>query len=243
MRVSALFALGLATKALAQASSSGPEPTPEPTTTLVFITDSDTQTTITSTPTSTETTSFPIVSTAAPPTGGGATCVQRCLAEAADSVGCRGGADLECVCASGSYLSMARTCFTNSTCDNELSQAAVQDYGAACGATPTPSETLVTTRSTSLTPTPISPTTQTVVLTTSVVVTTPGGATSTVTSGFTTVRTVQNSGLTTGGASAPTTSTGGGSSNGAPGMNIGHLTSMGTMLSLGVIGGIVVLAF
>ncbi|ELU35666.1 hypothetical protein AG1IA_10304 [Rhizoctonia solani AG-1 IA] len=98
MRVSVLFTLGLATSALGQAITSG---TPDPTTTTIeFITDTDTETTITSTPTSTSSSTFPIASTAAPPVGGGATCVQRCLTEAADNVGCIGGADLTCVCAS-----------------------------------------------------------------------------------------------------------------------------------------------
>jgi hypothetical protein len=102
MRVFALFALALATKALAQASSSESEPILEPTSTLVLVTDSDTEIIITPTPTPTPTptttTPPPIVSTAAPPIGGGATCVQKCLADAASKVGCTGGADLQCIC-------------------------------------------------------------------------------------------------------------------------------------------------
>ncbi|KAF8721660.1 hypothetical protein RHS02_08864, partial [Rhizoctonia solani] len=251
MRVSVLFALGLATSVLGQAITSG---TPDPTTTTIeFITDTDTETTITSTPTSTSSSTFPIASTAAPPVGGGATCVQRCLAEAADNVGCRGGADLTCVCASGSYLSIARTCFSDSRCDDALSQSAVQDYGSACSVSPTPPQPPVTTPVPPPTPTPTPtptrttnappapPTTQTVILTSSVVVTGPGGTASTIASGFTTIRTNQPGSQTTGGASGPSTSAGGGSSNGAAGVNLGHLASMRTMVGLGVVGAIVVL--
>ncbi|KAJ1306307.1 hypothetical protein OPQ81_011006 [Rhizoctonia solani] len=247
--------------ALGQTSSNEPDvpdttvgPTAEPTTKPLSFSMTDTQMTITSAPSGTSTiptepsTTTP-VSSAAPPSGGGATCVQRCLAQSASSVGCQSGADLPCVCNSQTYLSLARTCFTNSGCNEDASQAAVQDYGIACSATTTPSGSSISTRSTQPTsrtrtnnPSLTSLTTQTLAFTSGEVVSISRGLSSTVTSGFTTVRTGQAGDFATDGGLLPTSGPGAGSNNnGALGMKGGYVASVGMMMGLGVIGGVAVL--
>ncbi|KDN37861.1 hypothetical protein RSAG8_09835, partial [Rhizoctonia solani AG-8 WAC10335] len=262
MRLSVVFALALAMTVLGQTSGNGPEvptvtaePAPETSSEPSSLPPTtETQMSITPAPegTATISTTTPApTSTAAPPSGGGPTCVQRCLAESATSVGCRSGADLACLCNSGTYLSLARTCFGNSGCDEATSQAAVQDYGTACSATTTPVQTSVSTRpiATSRTRTSnagslTSLTTQTLVFTSGAVVSISGGVSSTITSGFTTVRTGQAGDFGEGGGMAPTSGSDAGSANnGALGMKVGHLASAGMMMGLGVVGGIAVLVF
>ncbi|CAE6450854.1 unnamed protein product [Rhizoctonia solani] len=258
MRLCIVFAMALVMGVLGQSSSNEPDvsvvtnsPAPEPTTpppSLITITEAP----ITSPPSETSTisteptTTITTLSTAAPPSGGGATCVQQCLAQSAATVGCRSGADVACVCNSQTYLSLARTCFTNSGCDDISSQQAVQDYGTACSATTTPAETSMSTRSTSHTRTNsgslTSLTTRTIVFTSGAVVSISRGVSSTITSGFTTVRTGQAGDFATDGGSVPTSGTDGGSANNAAlGLGTGHLASAGMMMGLGVIGGIAVL--
>lgn len=106
MRFSSILALTLALHVVAQSPDDPeqtnldpePEPTqsdppetivPEPTITEPATTETETATTE---PTITPT------STAAPPSGGGATCVQTCLTRAASQAGCKSGADSACVC-------------------------------------------------------------------------------------------------------------------------------------------------
>ncbi|KAH7335024.1 hypothetical protein B0J17DRAFT_770535 [Rhizoctonia solani] len=262
MRLSLVFVVGLAMNVLGQSITNESEmptrtvdPTPAPETTpgpSSPVLTTGILTTITSTPeeTPSETTTPPIASTAAPPSGGGATCVQRCLAQSADTVGCRGGADIACVCSSETYLSVARTCFTSSGCEDTAAQEAVQHYGRACSATTSPAPTSVSTESTSRSRTNSGSltriTTQTLAFTSGAVVSISRGVASTITSGFTTVRTGQAGDFATGGALVPTSGSDAGSSNNinaAPGMNVGHLSSFGMMMGLGVIGGVAVLVF
>ncbi|CUA73156.1 hypothetical protein RSOLAG22IIIB_10596 [Rhizoctonia solani] len=239
MRFPAVFVLALAMSVLGQTNSepnvftptADPEPSPAPETTLEPsspLPTSEPPTSITPAPDSSTTPStipLPTPSSAAPPSGGGAT---------------------------QTYLSVARTCFTNSACDESASQAAVQDYGSACGATTTPVESSVgpsTRPAATVTPTPTSRTrtaltTQTIAFTSGAVISISRGVSSTVTSGFTTVRTGQAGDFGDGGGSAPTSGSDAGSANnGALGTSVGHLTSAGMMMGLGVVGGIAVLAF
>ncbi|KEP47003.1 CFEM domain protein [Rhizoctonia solani 123E] len=261
MRLSVVFALAFAMTVLGQTSSSEPdvitttdepEPAPESTPEPSSPPATETEFSITSAPepTTMSTTTFPVASTAAPASGGGPTCVQRCLAQSATSVGCSSATDLACLCKSQTYLSLARTCFTDSGCEEAISQTAVQDYGRVCSATSTPT-TWSTATPSSRTRTSIanvqsatSFTTRTIAFTSGAVVSISRGVSSTITSGFTTIRTEQAGDFGGGGGLAPTSGSDSGSANnGALGMNVGHLTSAGMMMGLGVIGGIAVLIF
>ncbi|CAE6480191.1 unnamed protein product [Rhizoctonia solani] len=261
MRLPIVLTLALAMTVLGQTSSSEPEestitaePEPEPESTP-WSWSSETQFSITPAPESTtmSTMTAPPLSTAAPPSGGGPTCVQRCLAQSAASVGCSSGADLACLCNSQTYLSRARTCFTDSGCEEAVSQAAVQDYGRACSATSsTPVETSESTWSTTTSrtrslanvPSVTSFTTRTIAFTSGAVVSISRGVSSTITSGFTTIRTERAGDFGTGGGLAPTSGPDSGSANNsALGVNVGHLGSAGMMMGLGLIGGIAVLVF
>ncbi|QRW25558.1 hypothetical protein RhiXN_07507 [Rhizoctonia solani] len=118
--------------------------------------------------TSTSSSTFPIASTAAPPVGGGATCVQRCLAEAAN-VGCIGGADLTCVCASGPYFEYSAHMLLRLECLANATPTSGHDSRTTAHAhAHTDPEAHADYHRT-----PAPPTTQTVILTSSVVVTDP----------------------------------------------------------------------
>ncbi|CAE7170181.1 unnamed protein product, partial [Rhizoctonia solani] len=141
---------------------------------------------------------------------------------------------------SQTYLSVARTCFSSSACDDGLSQSAVRDYAAACTVTTTPVDTSTSesTRAPTPNPTPASRTrttnddsptrppngastltTQTIAFTSGAVISISRGVSSTVTSGFTTIRTGQ-AGDVPGGGAAPTS----GSDAGGRPANNGTLT-------------------
>ncbi|CAE6493789.1 unnamed protein product, partial [Rhizoctonia solani] len=72
--------------------------------------------------------------TAIAPTATGATCPQKCLAQAADNIGCRGASDMSCLCPSlEKYISDANACMRIQDC--ESSQAS-QDVRTACSRNP-----------------------------------------------------------------------------------------------------------
>ncbi|CAE7202751.1 unnamed protein product [Rhizoctonia solani] len=96
------------------------------------------------TPTEPEEVNTPPYSVALPPSEGGPTCVQRCLARSVASAGCKSGVDLACLfnrqvssffvrldLTHTSQPQLAWTCFPSSARDGDLSQLAVQDY-ATC---------------------------------------------------------------------------------------------------------------
>ncbi|QRV98476.1 hypothetical protein RhiJN_26495 [Ceratobasidium sp. AG-Ba] len=103
-------------------TSFAPDPAPTDLSTTFYPT-SDTQSTF---PTS--------VGTAAPPNGGGATCVQDCLAIAASGAGCSSSVDIRCVCSSFTFLGLAQNCFGMSSCDSGSASRALNDQRVVCGA-------------------------------------------------------------------------------------------------------------
>ncbi|CAE6349665.1 unnamed protein product [Rhizoctonia solani] len=150
------------------------------------------------TTTTTSTTESP-TATAPPPVGGGATCVQSCLAKAATQVGCKNLVDVPCVCQSAAYMSTAQICFNDSFCQNADVQNAIEDYGTVCRNGNQNSGTETSPRSTSPTPSRTrsrsdgltSATTQTFIVTSGAVLTLSGGSTTRIVSDFTTTRTGQ----------------------------------------------------
>ncbi|CAE7199024.1 unnamed protein product, partial [Rhizoctonia solani] len=68
---------------------------------------------------------------ATPPSGGGATCVQDCLAHAASQVGCGGSGNLRCACNKSAYV--AWDCFGQSGCAGPDIGRALGDLNVACG--------------------------------------------------------------------------------------------------------------
>ncbi|KAB5589908.1 CFEM domain-containing protein [Ceratobasidium theobromae] len=78
---------------IAERAELGPLVTPSPTTTNLQMSAYPSGTEVTALPTPSD---CPMVAGA--PSGGGATCVQQCLADSASRVGCSGIGDLSCVC-------------------------------------------------------------------------------------------------------------------------------------------------
>ncbi|CAE6480206.1 hypothetical protein ACGC1H_005299 [Rhizoctonia solani] len=70
--------------------------------------------------------------TSGPGSGGGATCVQGCLARAASQVGCGGSANFWCVCKKGAYVGKAWDCFGQSGCPGPDIGKALGDLNVAC---------------------------------------------------------------------------------------------------------------
>ncbi|KEP47001.1 CFEM domain protein [Rhizoctonia solani 123E] len=64
--------------------------------------------------------------------GGGATCVQGCLARAASQVGCGSSANFWCVCKKGAYVGKAWDCFGQSGCPGSDIGKALGDLKSAC---------------------------------------------------------------------------------------------------------------
>ncbi|CAE7126085.1 unnamed protein product [Rhizoctonia solani] len=69
---------------------------------------------------------------AAPPSGGGATCAQGCLARAATQVRCGGSGDFRCVCNKSEYVGQARACFDQSRCAGSDIGQALEHLDIAC---------------------------------------------------------------------------------------------------------------
>ncbi|KAJ1306309.1 hypothetical protein OPQ81_011008 [Rhizoctonia solani] len=67
-----------------------------------------------------------------PGEGGGATCVQTCLARAASQVGCGGSANFRCVCKKGGYVGKSWDCFGQSGCPADAIGRALADLNVAC---------------------------------------------------------------------------------------------------------------
>ncbi|CAE6519503.1 hypothetical protein RSOLAG22IIIB_10594 [Rhizoctonia solani] len=73
-----------------------------------------------------------VTATSNPGTGGGATCVQGCLARAASQVGCGGSGNFWCVCKKGAYVGKAWDCFGQSGCSGSDIGKALGDLNVAC---------------------------------------------------------------------------------------------------------------
>ncbi|CAE7205707.1 unnamed protein product [Rhizoctonia solani] len=251
MKIIAFLALALATRVVAQSASTEPETGPESSASPVF-TQSDPPISETPTPTisgprdtETSTTSITLPTpSATSPVGGGATCVQSCLAKAASQAGCTSSADVPCICQSRIYASTAQSCFSDSACENGASQSAIGDYGTVCRNGNTSSETNQSSRPTSPIPSRTksysgrlaSPTTQTIVITSGAVVTLPGGSATTIVSGYTTTRTGQAGDFADGGAMTPDP----GAGNGATVTRPTVWGYGGGLVVLGIIGGALV---
>ncbi|QRV84421.1 hypothetical protein RhiJN_12437 [Ceratobasidium sp. AG-Ba] len=136
-------------------TSSEPTST-EPPETSTTLTDTFSETT-TSTPPATTSAS------ASSPVGGGQTCVQACLAQAATNVGCNGLGKSHAVDSkrhthfwtlSSSFMSNAESCFANDNCDSAAVSSATSDYQSVCDSLSTPRITPSTTPTPSRPPQP-----------------------------------------------------------------------------------------
>ncbi|CAE6480184.1 hypothetical protein ACGC1H_005296 [Rhizoctonia solani] len=258
MRITSTLTLILAMRVVAQTASTEPDAGSELSTRTISTQSnslvSDTPTPTISDPGSTEfatgtstSTTLPPTGTSPPPIGGGATCVQSCLAEAAAQAGCKSSVDVRCICQSGIYISTAQSCFSNSACDNANSQSAIGDYGTVCRngngsnqSSRSVSSTL--TRTKSYSGSLASPTTQTFIVTSGAVITLPSGSATTITSGFTTTRTGQAGDFATGGAVVPDPRASNAPSNGAIAARSTGWKYGGILTALGVVGGALIFA-
>ncbi|KDN37863.1 hypothetical protein RSAG8_09837, partial [Rhizoctonia solani AG-8 WAC10335] len=77
-------------------------------------------------------TTLAMTATSGPGSGGGATCVQGCLARAASQVGCGSSANFWCVCKKGAYVGKAWDCFGQSGCPQSDIGKALGDLKVAC---------------------------------------------------------------------------------------------------------------
>ncbi|QRV98468.1 CFEM domain protein [Ceratobasidium sp. AG-Ba] len=123
-------------------------PTDTPTDTFE---NSETSMTLTDTLSYPSTTSIPPAPTATSPSGGGQTCVQKCLAQAATDSGCNGFTDSRCICTSSSFMNNARNCFSDQNCDPAMIASATQDYSSVCGSLSVAGTTITSNRAGSAT--------------------------------------------------------------------------------------------
>ncbi|QRV98480.1 CFEM domain protein [Ceratobasidium sp. AG-Ba] len=172
-----------------------------------------------------------IVSTAIPPVGGGATCVQTCLVRAAAGAGCQSSTDLACVCSGENYLGLAQICFSEFSCQASAVSEAEGDYNGICRIGNDSSSSLATSSS-SRSNSPVSSrmvTSRAVIIISGAVITVSGSA-STIMSGFTTIQTGDTSPTGVPGGTLP-----GASSNSA--LNL----QSNAVAGLGIIGGAAIL--
>ncbi|QRV98469.1 hypothetical protein RhiJN_26488 [Ceratobasidium sp. AG-Ba] len=137
----------------------------EPLESSTTLTDTFSETT---TPSSTSASPSSTFASASSPVGGGQTCVQDCLAQAASSIGLliqdafaqgkshliHAGRHTHSWMHSSSFVSNARSCFTDENCDSAAASSAISDHTSVCDSLSTPSITSGTTPTSSRPPQP-----------------------------------------------------------------------------------------